>query len=98
MKGKPPDNIVQLEELFYNSLTKLFAENRDEVFQPAASKPTKQTLVVNKIKVRIMRPLPSIVASDLNEYGPFNGGEVVELPEENARVLITQGIAEEAAR
>jgi len=92
---KTPENATPQEQQFYKSLTAILAESRENTFRPAIAKPQKQAVDVNKIKVKILRPLPAIVASDLNEYGPYNGTETTELPEENAKILITQGIAEE---
>ena len=48
-----------------------------------------------KIKVRILRPLPSIIGSDLKHYGPFNEDDLIEMPVTNARVLINNESAEE---
>ena len=93
-KEKPPENVTGQEGALYGRLAVLLAADRADVFlQPKAEQ--RKTIDVSKIKVRILRPMPSIMASDLKEYGPFNGSEVVEMPEENARILITQGIAEE---
>ncbi len=45
-----------------------------------------------KIKVKFLKDFPyQTVAEDLNVYGPFKEGEVVELPFLYANVLIERG-------
>ena len=48
-----------------------------------------------KISVRIIRPLPSFIGSDMVHYGPVNDGDILKLPTDNARILTERGIAEE---
>lgn len=40
------------------------------------------------IKVEVLEDLPEIVGSDMENYGPFKKGEVVELPKENADIYV----------
>ncbi len=46
------------------------------------------------IKVKILEDVPQIVGADLKDYGPFNSGDVVELPPENAKIFVNNGKAE----
>jgi len=48
-----------------------------------------------RIKIRLVQPLPAIICTDLRHYGPFKKGDVVEIPQENAKILIRHGMAEE---
>ncbi len=47
------------------------------------------------IKVKILEDVPQIVGADLEDYGPFKAGDIVELPAENAKIFIESGKAEE---
>ncbi|HEX55474.1 MAG: hypothetical protein DRO94_04105 [Candidatus Altiarchaeales archaeon] len=47
-----------------------------------------------KIKLRILKSMPAIIGSDMKHYGPFSEDDVVELPEETARILLEREVAE----
>ncbi len=47
-----------------------------------------------KINVRIIKPLPAIIGSDMTHYGPFEEGMEIKLPADTAKILIEQGAAE----
>lgn len=46
------------------------------------------------IKIRTISDIPSFVAEDMKSYGPFAAGEIAEIPEKAAEVLINSKIAE----
>jgi DNA replication initiation complex subunit (GINS family) len=48
----------------------------------------------NLIKIKILSNIPRFVDDDLRSYGPYNAGEVVELPKDIANILISRKIAE----
>ena len=48
-----------------------------------------------KMLVRFLQEVPSIVGADLKVYGPFSIEDVATLPVENAKVLVKQGVAME---
>ncbi len=45
--------------------------------------------------VKITSQVPEFLGTDLETYGPFEEGEEVEVPEENAEILVNRGSAEE---
>jgi len=47
------------------------------------------------IVVRILKDVPAIIGADMKTYGPFKPEDVAALPQENARLLIKQGVATE---
>jgi DNA replication initiation complex subunit (GINS family) len=47
------------------------------------------------VQVKLLEELPQIVGADMEEYGPYSEGEVAEIPEENAKILIENKKAEE---
>jgi DNA replication factor GINS len=48
-----------------------------------------------KTILRFVREIPAIVGSDMKTYGPFEPEDIANLPLENARILIKQGVAVE---
>lgn len=45
--------------------------------------------------VKIISDVPEFMGTDLESYGPFEEGEEVEIPEDNAEILVNRGNAEE---
>ncbi len=46
------------------------------------------------VKVRATSEIPEFMGTDLESYGPFDEGEEVEIPGENAEILLNRGSAE----
>jgi DNA replication factor GINS len=46
-------------------------------------------------RIKILKNLPKFVGTDLKVYGPFKEGEMIELPEKEAQLLVNRGIAEQ---
>jgi DNA replication initiation complex subunit (GINS family) len=91
---KPPENMVAEEAELYAAIVVAVVENKALVLD----KPLEVEEEVRKptLKVRMKQALPTIVGSDLREYGPFREDDVVELPEDSARLLIERDAAEKA--
>ena len=47
----------------------------------------------SKAILRFLKQVPSIIGSDMKTYGPFKAEDVASVPEENAKILIKQGLA-----
>ena len=45
--------------------------------------------------VKIISDVPEFMGTDLESYGPFEEGEEVQIPEDNAEILVNRGNAEE---
>lgn len=45
-------------------------------------------------EIKITGHVPEFMGTDLESYGPFDEGEEVEVPEENAEILVNRGNAE----
>jgi hypothetical protein len=45
------------------------------------------------VKIRFLKEIPAIVGTDMKTYGPFNKGEIAELPRLNAEALVKQKVA-----
>jgi DNA replication initiation complex subunit (GINS family) len=46
-------------------------------------------------RIKILKNLPKFVGTDLKVYGPFKEGDMTELPEKEAQLLVNRGIAEQ---
>ena len=44
--------------------------------------------------LRFMQDVPAIIGTDMKAYGPFKTEDVASLPNENAKILTKQGLAE----
>ena len=57
---------------------------------------TQESVVVHRrVTVRFLKPVPSIIGSDMKSYGPFLVEDVASVPVENAKILVKQGLAKE---
>ena len=99
---KEPVNMVPVEKVFYAELTRTLAKYRGKVFSEKIREEEEELrereierMKIEKIKIGFLCSMPSIIGSDLVHYGPFKEGDTVELPKDNAGILIDQEIAEE---
>ncbi len=106
----PPLNTIAVEKELYNKVFEVLKDHRDttlgergnaEVVVEEKGKDVevgggKEEKMKDRdmMEVMIVRPLPSFMGSDTKNYGPFDGGESIEIPRNTAIILIKQGIAE----
>ncbi|MFB6294593.1 MAG: hypothetical protein ABEI97_02440 [Candidatus Nanohaloarchaea archaeon] len=67
------------------------ADGEDDATDESESEPDEDD---GKVPVRVTEEVPEFMGTDLTAYGPFEPGEEVRLPAENADVLEQQGKAE----
>ncbi len=100
----PMESLTEEESKMYNGITpsaeiydKFLAgivEGRSlRVEVPAATTSLEPTVVHKRVTLRFLKPVPSIIGTDMKSYGPFLVEDVASVPIENARVLIKQGLA-----
>lgn len=89
--GIPPENLSEEENEFFNKIVITIKQRRNEGLKKMLGERKEElaTLIVFKEEV------PEFVALDEKTYGPFKKGDIAKLPEENMRVLIERGMAEE---
>jgi len=63
---------------------------KEEVLNAPVSEPP---MVHVRMTLRFLKPVPSIIGSDMKSYGPFQVEDVGSVPIENAKILIKQGLA-----
>ncbi|MBN2250575.1 MAG: hypothetical protein JW724_00690 [Candidatus Altiarchaeota archaeon] len=99
--GKEPENMVFVERSFYTSLVRTLSEYGKKVFAPCDEEIAKEApagrdgIDVEKVEVRFINSIPSIIGVDMVHYGPFKEGDTARLPVGNAKVLVEQDVAEE---
>lgn len=107
----PPLNTIAVEKELYNKVFEVLRDHRDTTLRErgngeVAVEEKGEDVEVDRVEeekvedrdmmeVRIVRPLPSFMGSDAKNYGPFDGGESIEIPRNTAIILIKQGIAQE---
>jgi DNA replication factor GINS len=57
--------------------------------------PSAPPVVHVRVTLRFLKPVPSIIGSDMKSYGPFQAEDVASVPQENARILVKQGLAKQ---
>jgi DNA replication initiation complex subunit (GINS family) len=96
--AKEPANMAPVEREFFCRIIKDFGDYKDSVFSLGgglAAEEKKKT-ATPKVRIKFLAALPAVIGIDLVHYGPFNEGESSDMPLQNAKILIEQGIAEEA--
>jgi DNA replication initiation complex subunit (GINS family) len=97
-ESAPPANMTPVEKGMYREILDILSRYEKRTLNP--EKPpemgdAKKEPDDGKITVRIVKPMPAIVGSDMAHYGPFKENDEVRLPEDIARILIEKGMAEE---
>lgn len=87
----PPENLTDEEKEFFDKIVTWIKERRNNDLKRMMSgeKEELASLIVFKENT------PEFVGIDEKTYGPFKKGDIARLPEENMKVLIERGIAEE---
>ncbi|MFH1788727.1 MAG: hypothetical protein ABH834_05060 [Candidatus Altiarchaeota archaeon] len=91
-----PTNIHPMEEDFFAEVASLVTGYKKKFLEakPVKKKAQAPSPAPDVVSVRIVKAIPEIVGSDSNSYGPFKEDDVVELPRENADILLKRGFAE----
>lgn len=86
-----PEGMTQEERDFFDLVKMSIKQRRDSKLKDvlSAEKQEEGGLIVFKDEV------PEFVGSDMRQYGPFKKGDIAKLPDENTRLLIDQGMAEQ---
>jgi len=88
--GIQPENMTDEERVFFSSMLSVVKARRGMIPSMAESgKEQLEQLIIFKEDV------PEFVAADEKAYGPFKKGDIAKLPEENMKLMVEQGVAEE---
>jgi DNA replication initiation complex subunit (GINS family) len=94
-KNNLPRNATLQERALYTEAVDLLQKHADLLLS-ASTEQKHETLDKPEerlVKIRMLKPMPSIVGSDLKNYGPLKEDDVLELPESNALILIKHDFA-----
>ncbi len=105
-KKVPTDHLTTEEQALYANTSPAteafdkFAQNLLDghltpltVAAPVVSQRAEPEVEHKRVLVRFLKPVPSIMGSDMQSYGPFLVEDVASVPAENARILVKQGLA-----
>ena len=73
------------------------SSQKEEIHDQSENPPTEMLInetAQNLVLARIIKAIPRFVATDGNEYGPYEPEDIVRLPEEVADILGEQGLVE----
>jgi DNA replication factor GINS len=93
----PTDKLTQEEETLVKGIAPQL-ESFQTLPKELLSGHLQQESSTQRPKHRILRFLketPSIIGADMKAYGPFKPEDVASIPQENARILVKQGVAVE---
>lgn len=91
------ESLTQEEEKLVKDILPSF-ESFQALLKDILGGRTPQAEVREKPKKRVVRftkEIPAIIGADMKTYGPFKPEDVASLPQENAKILVKQGVAVE---
>ena len=83
--GIPPQNLIEDEKEFFESAVNMMRTQRERVLNLLFKK-TKEIKDFEKIEFN--DDVEEFIGIDLKKYGPFQKGDVANIPVENAKLLI----------
>lgn len=93
----PTDRLPQEEEILLKGIAPPF-ESFQALPKDLLSGRMQQGSSTQRPKHKVLRFLketPSIIGADMKAYGPFKPEDVASIPQENAKILVKQGVAVE---
>jgi DNA replication initiation complex subunit (GINS family) len=87
--GMMPENLTSEEKAFFDEITNILKKRRGEMLEKTLKEKELAPMIVFKVDV------PAFVGIDGNTYGPFKSGDIARIPEENMKVFVEKGMAEE---
>jgi len=85
-----PENMSNEEKDFFDLVTATIRQRRDDSLKKIFTvKGEEADLIVFK------EDTPEFIGSDMKNYGPFKKGDIAKLPDDNVKILLDQGTAEQ---
>ncbi len=88
--------LLEEERQAFDEIKKQLENLQEKLIRPVIEgelelKPPKE---ISNISIMLLKDIPEpIAASDLNYYGPFKNGDIANLPQRSAELLVGQGLA-----
>jgi DNA replication initiation complex subunit (GINS family) len=89
--GLTIENLSEEEKEFLGHAVDLIKARRDKILKEILEKTEEEMVPLIVFK----EPVPEFVGADMKTYGPFQKGDIAKLPEENKKILLERGLAEE---
>jgi len=95
VEGKFPDPLLERERYTFDEVRQGLEKLHAELVAPAMEGKTTLTAPreITNMMLLIQAEMPQIVGDDLKSYGPFEVGEVVNLPRRSGELLVKRGMA-----
>ena len=93
----PTEGLAQIEEELVKDISASF-ESFQTLLKDIIGGRAPKLESREKPKKRVLRftkEIPAIIGADMKTYGPFKPEDVASLPQENAKILVKQGVAVE---
>jgi len=87
--GMKPENLTEEEKIFFDELTNILKKRRERMLEETLREKELVSMIVFKVDV------PAFVGIDGKTYGPSKSGDIAKIPEENMKVFVEKGMAEE---
>jgi DNA replication initiation complex subunit (GINS family) len=88
------DNLIDFEVDFVKDVLKLMDKQNQYTNSLFGLKKKKKELLQDYVKVKVLQDIPSFIGTDMKEYGPFEKGEVCEVPKNVYDILYSKKIVE----
>lgn len=89
--GIPPENMDESEKPFYTSLITLIKSRRNDNLKTILGGNVEEQVP----NVVFKEDVPEFMGIDEHVYGPYKKGDNVKIPEENMKIFVGRGVAEE---
>ncbi|MEM5772631.1 MAG: hypothetical protein QXL86_00145 [Candidatus Aenigmatarchaeota archaeon] len=90
--GLSVENLTDEEKEFFEKVKEIIKSRREKFLKEMMEKLEEKESIS---MVVFKEAVPEFVGADMKTYGPFEKGDIAKLPEENAKILIEKGLAEE---
>lgn len=89
--GMPPENLTDEEKIYFDEIVRTLKNRRSSILENLFKEKEKKVA----LSIIFKEDIPEFVGADLKTYGPFKKGDTAILPEENMKIFLEKGLAEE---
>lgn len=95
VRGQFPEPLMERERYTFDEIRQGLEKLRAELVAPALEGKAALTAPreITNMMLLIQTEMPQIIGDDLKPYGPFEAGEVVNLPRRSGELLVRRGLA-----
>ena len=93
--GKTEASVEEKRENPDRPQTEEPADEPGDEDEASGEEPSAEPVEDGYQRIKITSDVPEFMGTDLEPYGPFEGGEKAVIPEDNAEILVNRGNAEE---